>query len=374
MTISPLTSLALSLSLSLFACSGQEAETDHDDMTPEEIGDAFEEAAEELKDDSADNCSGVKVPDRGPFAKRIALTFDDGPNPVTTPTIMDILRQHDAPATFFINGNRVTSSSTRAIVKEMVDDPLFTLANHTWSHKKMKSLSSGAAGRQIDDTNEVIEAATSTPFYFRFPYGSSNCSTMRQVTNRGMVSVGWHIDSADWCFASGNGTCRASTFGDSGLNGYRDSMSNYIMKQARGRTQGGVLLFHDIHKNTQNSLDGILDRLEADGFEFVALDGGDFPRLHGEAVAPPKFIGSECETKDDCPYSGGFCGPHGMCTKECIETCPDAPGAPLTRCVIPPEGSQDSNLCALSCATEDCRNGTCYPSVEGPTGSYSVCF
>ena len=155
------------------------------DLSDDEISDAFEQAYtdRDLKGDTA-RCSGVVVPDPGGFRGKIALTFDDGPNPITTPQILQTLRAHDAPATFFINGKRVVDDKTRAIVKEIVDDPLFILANHTWAHPQMTRLSFDKAEQQIDKTTAVIEAAGGEAEWFRFPFGASNCTTAEQVCCR----------------------------------------------------------------------------------------------------------------------------------------------------------------------------------------------
>jgi peptidoglycan/xylan/chitin deacetylase (PgdA/CDA1 family) len=284
---------------------------------------------------------------------------------------METLRRHDAPATFFINGNRVNSDATRAIVQEIVDDPLFTLANHTWSHPNMKNLSLDSAASQIDRTTEVIEEAGGAPLYMRFPFGSSNCNTMDLVHDRGQISVGWHIDSADWCFASGNGFCRENTFPDPGLNGFRDSMEAYIMHQVRKEhLQGGVLLFHDIHSATERDLEGILNKLESEDYRFVPLDDGNFPVLHGAPPPPRKFIGDACEEQSDCNFDGGLCGDNGLCTKACFTSCPDRDGYPTTRCAADEDGSR---RCALSCAVSICDEGLCTADVSGPTGTWSVC-
>lgn len=332
-------------------------------------------ASEELRSGKEDRlgCSGVRISDRGPFDHQVALTFDDGPNANTTPKVMETLRRHNAPATFFINGNRVTNAKTEAIVKEIVDDPLFTLANHTWSHPNMRRISLTSAQGQIDRTTTVIEEAGGAPLYLRFPFGSSDCNTMSVVRERGLISVGWHIDSADWCFASGDGVCKKSTFPDPGLEGFRDSMSRYIMHQInKGSLQGGVLLFHDIHPSTERSLDEILISLEGQGYDFVALDETTFPKLHNAPSLPPprSFIGDSCQDDLDCNFDGGRCGGNRLCTKRCFTVCPDKHGYPTTRCVDEEDGSSS---CTLSCEASDCEVGVCTSDVEGPTGAWSVC-
>jgi peptidoglycan/xylan/chitin deacetylase (PgdA/CDA1 family) len=366
------TFLAGAPALALSAC-GYELPAAHEDTA------AFEEAWEEShggKADRADNgCSGVRVPDRGPFDGKVHLTFDDGPNPVTTPKIMETLRRHNAPATFYINGSRVRDDATRAIARAIVDDPLFTLANHSWSHENMSRQDTDTAIFQIEATTEVIEAAGGEANYFRFPYGASTCGTMNLVRDRGYTSTGWHIDSADWCFASGGGFCRESTFRHV-PDQFRDDMAGFVMSQVR-RNNGGILLFHDIHSSTESALEGILNSLEAESYEYTRVqDENTFPLLNG---VEQKFIGDACEVDADCNFPGAFCMPEptgGYCTSECSGTCPDRSGFATTRCVTPPVGvATGFQVCALSCIASDCREGLSCETAQGSNGqNRSVCF
>jgi len=338
----------------------------------------YEESAQERRDGKSDTggCSGVKVPDQSGFDRRIALTFDDGPN-YNTRNVMRILREHDAPATFFAKGELVAGSGS-TIAEEIVEDPLFILGNHTWDHPNMRNLGASSAASQIDRTASAIAAAGGEPSFFRFPYGQSNCTTAQLVRERGYHVVGWHIDSADWCFQSGGGYCRESTFADPTLTGYRDDMVAYVLKQARS-WNGGVLLFHDIHSNTVNNLDRILNELEAEGFTFTSLDDVDaFPRLNGGSAPPPpppdSFIGDPCESETDCHFTGSFCLPAdeisgGYCTKACTSTCPDRAGYATTRCVAAPDGyGSSANLCAISCSDGECRDGLSCQPFQSPSG------
>ncbi len=252
------------------------------DDHPEDASGLFEEAWQQERDSKSDTaqCSGVRVPDRPTFDNVVALTFDDGPNPTTTPLVMETLRRYGVPATFFINGRRVASETTQLIAQEIVDDELFILANHTWSHKQLTKQSARSVARQIDDTTVTIEDAGGEPSWFRFPYGASNCRTAQAVRQRGYEVVGWHIDSADWCFSTGTaGSCPASKFRyvDDDM---RNNMRGYTMRQIR-RRGGGIVLFHDIHRYTADQLEPLLDTLIEEGYRFTSIDDEDvFPRLN----------------------------------------------------------------------------------------------
>ena len=87
------------------SCDSEEGCDDSDLMNQ-----AYEDATTDAKADGYD-CSGVRVPDRSGFAKHVVLTFDDGPNPATTPKVISILHKHHAPATFFNNGMRYSAAA-----------------------------------------------------------------------------------------------------------------------------------------------------------------------------------------------------------------------------------------------------------------------
>ncbi len=315
---------------------------DDHEPTPSEIAD-WEAAFEQVSEGKADTtgCNGVKVPDQGNFGKRIALTFDDGPNPATTPKILETLRRHNAPATFFVLGNAASTTEGQRLVQEMIEDPMFLVGSHTWDHQNMANLGSDAAIAEVDRTTAAIENAGQGLKWFRFPYGSSTCATADLVRSRELVITGWHIDSADWCYEAGDGYCRPSTFRYV-EDAYRDSMSGFILSQLR-RTNGGILLFHDTKTNTARELDGILTRLEAEGYTFVGLeDTSAFPLLNGIDPATLPFIGDACAADADC---GGQISGHdafclgGFCSASCEGYCPDRGDKAATFCA--PDPTQD---------------------------------
>lgn len=329
--------LALLASLSLIACVDPDAaDLDHESEDGARFEQAYEDAtADEGKADNA-NCSGVRVPDRSGFGKRIALTFDDGPNPATTPKVIDVLHRHRAPAAFFTNGSRYAAPGAAAIAKRIAADPDFLLANHSQGHLDLAGQSLTKVATEIDRTDALIRTAGETPRYFRFPFGSSTCATAELARGRGYIVTGWHIDSADWCYAAGNGYCKPTTFRYV-PDELRNDMIGYVLSQVRA-TNGGIILFHDIHRATADQLDAVLTTLAAEGYTFVRLDDiRAFPKLHGAAPGPTTFIGDRCATDADCGFTAagqaGRCHAAKFCTVACAGTCPDAPGKAPTFCI-----------------------------------------
>jgi peptidoglycan-N-acetylglucosamine deacetylase len=270
-------SLACVLAFVATGCLADD-ELDHLDEDATLYEQAYEEGQAEGKTDGTD-CSGVRVPDRNGFAKRIALTFDDGPNPATTPKVIEVLKRHHAPAAFFNNGSRYAAAGAKELAAQIAADPDYILANHSQNHLNLAQQSLAKVGLEIDGTDALLRGAGEMPAYFRFPFGSSTCASMKLAKTKGYVVTGWHIDSADWCYAAGGGVCKKSTFKyvDDAL---RDNMIGYVVAQAKANG-GGILLMHDIHANTAARLDDVLTALEQQGFTFVRLDDRDaFPKLH----------------------------------------------------------------------------------------------
>jgi peptidoglycan/xylan/chitin deacetylase (PgdA/CDA1 family) len=370
----------LALLACLPACAAVVEDGEHvdDDMTQ------LMEEAYEHQDDTVfdDGCSGVKVPDRSGFAKRVVLTFDDGPNPATTPTVIETLHRHHAPATFFINGSRLATSGAPELAAQIAADPDFILANHSQNHRNLATVSASTFASEVDRTTDLIVAAGETPKYFRFPFGSATCAYAAGVRQRRYIVTGWHIDSADWCFATtGGARCPESTFRYV-PDQYRSDMRGYILSQVR-EMNGGILLMHDIHRSSADALDGILTALEAEGFTFVRLDDASMlPVLNGAPPPPRTWIGDACSTDAQCTFAGGFCvedgAGGGVCTQACTSTCPDMGGYPLTRCVAAPspdDPGQTTNLCTVSCTAGQCRAGLSCQTLTRPTGaSADVCW
>lgn len=137
--------------------------------------------------------------------KRIALTFDDGPDPTYTPRILDVLSKESAQATFFVTGDNVVKYSDVAqrIVREG-----HLLANHTFSHVDFDFVNSFEAGLQINQAERVIAAATGqATSYFRLPYGGNTDQSLRNsltgllaAQKLGYTVTSYDFDSNDWKF------------------------------------------------------------------------------------------------------------------------------------------------------------------------------
>jgi peptidoglycan/xylan/chitin deacetylase (PgdA/CDA1 family) len=129
-------------------------------------------------------------------SRRVALTFDDGPHPVTTRAVLQILREHDVRATFFLLGHKVLAHPE--VVRE-IHAAGHTLGVHGFQHDRLFCLrSSRYAVAQIERTQRAIaDACGVTPTLFRPPIGFASHLTFRGAERAGVEVVAWTVRSLD---------------------------------------------------------------------------------------------------------------------------------------------------------------------------------
>lgn len=134
---------------------------------------------------------------RGPAAGReVVLTFDDGPAEPFTGQILDILRRHRVPATFFCCGKNVARLPD---VVRRAQSEGHTIGNHTWSHPLLYFKSRRRIEDEIDRTQEAIERVTGqAPAVFRPPYGVRWLGLFPALRGRGLTDVQWSDTGYDW--------------------------------------------------------------------------------------------------------------------------------------------------------------------------------
>lgn len=175
----------------------------------------------------------------------VALTFDDGPNPATTPQVLDILARYGAKATFYVLGSAIDGNT--AILQRMVNSG-HEIGNHTWNHPKLTGLTAEQIAWQFNTTTDAIKAATGNlPKTFRPPYGATSAFVKSQTN---LTQILWTVDTLDW----------------------QNKSTEAMMGHIRASLQpGGVILMHDIHPTTMYALPTIMDYLVAEGYRFVTI-------------------------------------------------------------------------------------------------------
>ena len=134
---------------------------------------------------------------RGPAAGHaVYLTFDDGPDPVHTPSVLDLLAEHQARATFFLIGNRIDANAS--LVERMVDAG-HCVGNHSWSHPQFYALDLDAQLSEIDRTDAVLQRYTGRPTApFRPPRGDVPIRMLLALARRRSRIVHWSRNSMDY--------------------------------------------------------------------------------------------------------------------------------------------------------------------------------
>lgn len=182
----------------------------------------------------------------GPY---IAITFDDGPHISNTPRLLDMLKQRNIKATFFVVGQ--CAAEYPDIMKRIVAEG-HEIASHSWSHPQLSSMSESGVRDQLQKTHDVIVQTTGVaPKIMRPPYGAFT-ARQRAWANGvwGYKCILWDVDPLDWKIRSA------------------DHVKSEIL---RGTVAGSIILSHDIHKSTIDAMPGTLDGLLAKGFKFLTV-------------------------------------------------------------------------------------------------------
>jgi peptidoglycan-N-acetylglucosamine deacetylase len=157
---------------------------------------------------------------------RIALTFDDGPDPHWTPRILDQLAAAGCRATFFMVGLQALRHP--GLVRRVLADG-HEIGNHTWSHRNPWTMPAHAARREVSDGSAAIaDAAGIAPRYFRPPYGRLRACMIRQAEHHGEKLMLWTLSARDW-----------------GLFGASCAAIKARLDRAR---PGDIVLMHDAHR------------------------------------------------------------------------------------------------------------------------------
>ncbi len=191
-----------------------------------------------------------------PNMPMIALTFDDGPYYKTTIPILNVLKEHDSVATFFVLGNRVPRN--KDILQRMIREGN-EIGNHSYNHKQLTTLSSSELKDQIDRTqNAIMEVVGSRPKIMRPTYGSYNNRIKSEVQ---MPMILWSIDTQDW------------------KNRNAEKISSHVIANAR---DGDIILMHDLYESTAEAVEIIVPALINKGFQLVTIS--ELYEIRGEIL------------------------------------------------------------------------------------------
>lgn len=126
----------------------------------------------------------------------VAITFDDGPDPEFTPKVLDLLKKHNAKATFFLIGKKAEQYPD--LVKRIMDEG-HTIGNHSYSHsKRFGFFSADKVAAELIKTEKILKNITAKKIkLFRPPFGVTNPNMKRALQRTGYTSIGWSKRSLD---------------------------------------------------------------------------------------------------------------------------------------------------------------------------------
>ena len=192
----------------------------------------------------------------GPIeGQSLYLTFDDGPDPVWTPVILDILEAAGVMATFFVIGKQARSIPSMV---RRVAAAGHTIGNHTWSHRHPWTMSPIGARREVSDgTAAISDVLGFPPDFFRPPHGRVRRCMLDEAENAGQTAVLWSLSAVDW-----------------GPLGHADRIAHRLGKAG----PGDIVLMHDGGDNKPAQLSRVLPaflgRAQSSGLNMRSLGSG----------------------------------------------------------------------------------------------------
>jgi peptidoglycan/xylan/chitin deacetylase (PgdA/CDA1 family) len=185
---------------------------------------------------------------------KIALTFDDGPDDNFTAQVLDVLKNSNVKATFFVIGSRAEARPD--LVARMVREG-HIVGNHSYSHALLTKLSVPNFEKQVEATQSVIKRlAGYEPRLFRPPYGAVSEDQVQWAASHQFLIVNWNVDSLDW----------------KGLNA--EQVSSNILTSAKA---GSIVLQHcgggegEDLSGTVRALPRVIRTLREQGYQFVTV-------------------------------------------------------------------------------------------------------
>jgi len=202
----------------------------------------------------------------GASPNKIALSFDDGPDPRNTPKILDILKAKHVPATFFVIG--IQANDQLGLLHREYDEG-HEIGNHTYTHPRTDDISRTQLELELNLTERLLASTLGiNTLLFRPPYGidhqpetADEVSMLPVPQSMGYMLVGAQIDPHDWGEAGGVPPPPAQEIVDR------------VMEQVR-TGKGNIVLMHDgggDRSHTAEALPEIIDQLRAAGYQFVTV-------------------------------------------------------------------------------------------------------
>ncbi|WP_407936284.1 polysaccharide deacetylase family protein [Litchfieldia alkalitelluris] len=184
--------------------------------------------------------------------KMVAITFDDGPNPLYTKQVLDIFQEVSGKATFYMIGEQMDKHPD---VVKMVVSQGHEIGNHTFTHPMLTKLSSEDCFKEFEQTDLLIQELTgSRPTTFRPPYINYNNETLEMAEKFGYHSIGaLNMDALDW---------------------EQPGVDHILLKSRNHVSNGSILLFHDGFGDRSQTIEAVralVFELKEQGYQLVTV-------------------------------------------------------------------------------------------------------
>ncbi|MDE5977830.1 MAG: delta-lactam-biosynthetic de-N-acetylase [Turicibacter sp.] len=187
-----------------------------------------------------------------PDEKMIYLTFDCGYENGNTPLILDVLKEHQVPALFFVTGHFMEEHPE--LVKRMVDEG-HIVGNHTWYHPDLAKVSKEKFNEELQLIEDKYEEIIGQEMlhYLRPPEGHFNQQMLDWAKERGYYTILWSLAYMDWDVNKQKG-------------------ADYAYEQILARIHpGAIILMHSISSDNAESLNTLIPELRNEGYEFKSI-------------------------------------------------------------------------------------------------------
>ena len=200
---------------------------------------------------------GLKVFKRGKESSKIAFTFDDGPDPIYTPILLDLLKKNEVKATFFVVGSKAEKHP--GVIGRMHQEG-HLIGIHNYVHHSNWLMSPWKVRKGLEDTAQIIETITGVkPVYYRPPWGMLNLFDFLKRSRYKIIL--WSIMAEDWRTSGGSEKIKHRL---SNIKG-----GDVILLHDCGDTPGAEL---DAPRNTINALKDVLQQVKTKGLTCVRVD------------------------------------------------------------------------------------------------------
>ena len=189
-------------------------------------------------------------------SKKLALTYDDGPNDPHTMRLLEVLERHQVRATFFMIGQFVRQ---RPEIARAVASAGHVIGNHTFTHPNLIFSSLRQTRAELEQCERILsDVVGEHSRLFRPPFGGRRPGTLRIARSLGLEPVMWNVTGWDW----------------------KTTLPEYVERKVSAQIRGGnVILLHDgghrgigaDRAHTVEATDRIINRYKAQGYEFVTV-------------------------------------------------------------------------------------------------------